>query len=334
MPSRSPVLALKSILIAVVMVVNVFFSPPVNAANVVRTDDPQMLRGLGIPTYVWQRPGSRPEAILVGFHGGCLHGKAYNALATEMAERDIMFVSFDMRGYGKWYHSDYGTPADRTFNYTRTIEDIRGLLSTLRAKYPGTPVYCLGESLGANMALVIGYKMPSLTDGVVLVSPYFGARKFFDPHFLSQAMQVVVRPKSELDMSPYLRKRLSHSPALALHQIKDPMSRDKQTLKELGQSLMLNWSGRRKAKALPPQLAVLIMHGKKDRLCNPNVTAKVFKKIPVPNKQLVLFPESGHLIVEASQVSPPVVNTLSSWVRRQGSMQSARSAPRSAARTI
>lgn len=301
------------------------------SAKVVETDDPQMLKGLNIPTYVWRDDsGSKPQAIAVGFHGGCLHGKSFDTLARQLAERDVMFVSFDMRGYGKWYHDNYGTEGDRTFNYTRTIDDIKRLLQTLRGEFPGTPVYCIGESLGANMAMVVAHDMPDLTNGVILVSPYFVARKWVSPRFLANAAHVVAHPKGKIDMSPYLKNRLAYDDEVAVQQIQDPESRNQQTVKELGQSMMLNWSGRRKIKQISKDLAVLVLHGKKDELCNPKGTVREFEHIPTPNKQLVLVDDVGHLAAESTEISPKFFDALHNWIQSQGKLQTAVGAPRSA----
>ena len=298
--------------------ISVAMAPAFGAA--VQIDDPAMLRDLHVPTYVWQQEGdSKPQAIVVGFHGGCLHGKSFDTLGRKLADRDVMFVSLDMRGYGKWYYKNYGTEDDKTFNYTRTIEDIRGVLTALHKQYPGTPVYCIGESLGANMAMVIGHKMPELTNGVVLVSPVYGPRIWLSPRFLANGAHVALHPrKGMLDMSPYLKTRLSPNPELSLQQIEDPLSRDKQTAKELGQSMALNFSGKKQSRMINAPTAVLIMHGKEDRLCNPRVTAREFEKIPTSNKQLALLDGVGHLAVETSEIDPKVFSTLTTWIDAQG----------------
>jgi alpha-beta hydrolase superfamily lysophospholipase len=296
-------------------------SMPNAGAKIISADNPAMLKSVGIPTYIWKDDAVKnPKAVIVGFHGGCLHGRSYDALARELADRDMTFVSFDMRGYGKWYHQDFGGGQSKTFNYTQTIEDVRKLLTTLRAKHPNTPIYCIGESLGANFGLVIGARMPQKINGLILVSPFFAAKKFVDPRFLVTTTQALVLPTKELDMSPYLRKRLAHDQELAEAQINDPMSRDKQTPKELAQSYAINMSGRRYAKTLSPDLAVLVVHGEKDKLCSPKATVKMFEKLPTRNKRLVLLPNQGHLVAEASEVCPEIVATVSSWVGLQSNM--------------
>jgi acylglycerol lipase len=305
-------------------------------ATIVVQEDPASLKSVGVPTYVWKRKNDNaPRAIFVGLHGGCLHGRSFDAMAKQLAAQDVMFVSLDMRGYGKWYHNGYGTEEDKTFNYTRTIEDIRRLLTALRAQYPGVPVYPIGESLGANMSLVIGYRMPELVEGIILVSPYFVARKFVEPEMAKTAAQILLHPKTEVDMAPYLRTRLAHKAEYSLKQIKDPLGRDQQTVKELGQSMMLNWSGRRKVDDLNPKVAVLMIHGEKDDLCNPKGTQKAFRRVTTTNKKLVILPDAGHLIVEAPEVNKNALAALDQWVDEQRQVLSARKAratkPQSAA---
>jgi alpha-beta hydrolase superfamily lysophospholipase len=292
------------------------------SAKAIETDDPKMLKGLGIPTYVWRDDkDNKPQAIVVGFHSGCLHGKSFDTLARQLAERDVMFVSFDMRGYGKWYHDGYGTEADRTFNYTRTIDDIKRLLATLHKEFPGTRVYCIGESLGANLAMVVAHDMPTQTNGVILVSPYFVARKWLSPRFFADAAHIITHPKGQLELSPYLKNRLASDRSLAEQEVNDPESRNQQTVKELGQSMILNWSGRKKIRKIDPNVAVLILHGKQDELCNPKGTVHAFEHIPSTNKQLVLVERLGHLAAESREISPVFFAALISWIDSTVSIQ-------------
>jgi alpha-beta hydrolase superfamily lysophospholipase len=287
--------------------------PPAQS-KVVETDDPQMLGALRIPTYVWRDDlNSKPSAIILGLHSGCAHGKSFNTLATQLAERNVMFVSFDMRGYGKWYHDKYGTEADRTFDYARTIEDIKSLLSTLHKEFPGTPIYCMGESLGANMAMVVAHDMPAQTNGVILVSPYFVARKWLSPRFLGSAAHIMTH-SGEIDMSAYLKKKLAYDDAIGEQLVSDPESRNEQSVKELGKSMRLNWSGRKKIREIATNMPVLVLHGKEDELCSPSGTAHAFGQIPSSKKQLVLINGVGHIIAESSQINPQFFTALTKWI--------------------
>jgi alpha-beta hydrolase superfamily lysophospholipase len=175
------------------------------------------------------------------------------------------------------------------------------------------------------MAMVIAHKMPELTNGVVLVSPVYGPRVWVSARFLANGAYIATHPrKGMLDMSPYLKDRLSPNPELSLQQVEDPMSRDKQTAKELAQSMALNFSGKKQSRMITAPTAVLVMHGKEDRLCNPHTTAKEFEKIPSANKQLALIDGVGHLAVESSEIDPKVFSTLSTWIDAQDKSIAAR----------
>lgn len=295
------------------------------ACDAVQCDDASaVLNDIHVPTYVWQKNGTAPEAIVVGFHGGCLHGRSFETLAHRLAESKIMFVSLDMRGYGKWYHNAFGTDTDKTFNYKHTFEDIYAVMSRLRSAYPKVPVYCIGESLGANVAMVVGHDFPQLTDGVILVSPVEKPRIFFDRHMVANGFQLMLHPKSQLDMTPYLKKRLSHVRQYTEQQIADPLGRDQQTMKELWQSMAINLRGRKFVREISPKIAVLIVGGEKDGLCNQKATMnRMLKDIPSPNKKMVLLPKTGHLIIEAPQVSEKVIGTLTTWIDEQSATKSA-----------
>lgn len=275
-----------------------------------------------LPHYVWKGSG-KPKSIIVGIHGGCLHGRSFASFAHAMVARGSMFVSFDMRGYGRWYFEDYGTKDDRTFDYTQSIADAKGLIQTMRKKYPGVPVYCIGESLGANVSAIIAHESPQLVEGIVMVNP-FGRPKFFlSPKMVMTAAEIAIKPIGRTDLSPYLEDRLSENEAWGEYQVEDPLARNKQSVKELGQSLAINLRGKKEVNEILNKVPIMVMIGGKDAMCSPKANAKLFAKIPNANKRMVQFPTLGHLIVEAPQTHKEVADSVGTWMRRQQQVASA-----------
>lgn len=301
-------------LVLVVTVLLIVSGLPADALQESTPLNKELFHGLGIPTYVWARPNSKPDAIIVGFHGALLHGRSYETLATELARQNLMFVSFDMRGFGKWYHERVGTKKDRTFNYETSLADGQKILRRLRSAYPGTPIFCLGESLGANMSLLLASRTPTLVDGLVLVSPDTRTKFFLSPRMMVNAFQVITNPTHKF--TPYIRNRLASKPVAEEH-LRDQNGRNRHSIRELAKTLRFNLKGRGAVKRVPRNLHVLVIAGCKDKFTSWKGARNLFKKLPTPNKQFIVIPTSGHLIVETPYIERPVVTAISSWIRQR-----------------
>ncbi len=279
-------------------------------------ENSKLFEGLSLPTYVWSNGNKHPDLIVLGLHGGCLHGRSYDGLGKALAKRNYVVVSTDMRGYGKWYFDQFGTEKDKTFDYERSLVDIESILARLRSIYPNTPIYCIGESLGANVALVLATEKPELVDGVVLVSPYAHIKMFLSARMLLNLAQVTFAPTSKLNLSPYFRNRLSNREDRIEEHFRDPMSRDHQSINELRKSLNINHRGIANATDLPRECPVLMIVGEQDKLTSPKAAIKLFDKIPSEDKQLWLRKESAHVMLETESIEAPVVSTISRWLHR------------------
>lgn len=279
----------------------------------------EIFADLKLPIYAWQANSNvSPKAIVVALHGGCLHGRSYNALGTNLAARDYLTVSLDMRGYGKWYHAGFGSKKDRTFQYEQSLADVGQVLTRLRGAYPTTPIYCLGESLGANMAILASVQYPQCSDGIIAVSPFAAPGLWLSPRMTLNALQIAVNPASKINLKPYFKTRLGSDPAAVKEHLDDPLGRDRQSIREIAKSLRFNYSGKRAARRLGPLMPILIVTGSKDKLCSSRAVKRLFAKISCLDKELVVLKDQGHLLVETSQTKPYLLAMISEWIREKG----------------
>lgn len=269
---------------------------------------------LHLPIYLWTKTPADPSAIIVAIHGGCLHGGTYKALGEALAPKNVMVVSMDLRGYGKWYYENFGTKSDKTFHYKQTKEDFAVLVGRLRESYPGVPIYFIGESLGANLSLHMVGKYQHLADGAILCSTYSAPKIFFQPFMVVSALQFLSKPFGKLTMVPYIKARLSDTPEYSLQHLADPMGRDHQTLKEMLQSMWVNQWGKYYATKIPADTSVLMLHGERDKLCAPWASKRLFSKITAHDKTFALIPKRGHLLVETPEMRPEVLAVLETWL--------------------
>lgn len=299
-------------LLTISMVAPPAYSMPNEAAvPILEQEDASLFSDLNLPTYVWNVPQNEPKGIVLGFHGACLHGRSYRTLAEKLATRGYMFVSYDMRGFGKWFHN--ARKKDKPFDHGQSYADGLSILKRLRESYPGVPIICVGESFGSFMALKVAQTNPGLLDGMILVSAST-PRLFISPYMLKEGVELAFNPLKRLDLSHYLKRKLSHKKEAAQHEANDPLNRNAQSIAELVRSAYTILKTGRNADDVPDHVPVLVLTGDEDRLCNPKSAKKLFKKLPSAQKVFVQVPDHGHLMIETPFIEQRVENLIANWL--------------------
>lgn len=142
--------------------------------------------GFRLPLRRWV-PAGRPLAVVLALHGFNDYGNAFAGVGAYLAGRGVLTVAVDQRGFGA--APDRG----RWAGGGRMVADAAGLLELLRAGYPDTPLYLLGESMGAAVALVLlGGPEPPPVAGAILVAPAVWGRGAATP-LLRLALELSAR---------------------------------------------------------------------------------------------------------------------------------------------
>lgn len=126
-----------------------------------------------LPIKRWHMPDKSPDAVIVALHGFNDYSNAFHMPGHYLAEHyNIATYAYDQRGFGD-------TANRGTWAGTETyIKDLNEFCLQLRERYPGTPLYVLGESMGGaiTMSAFTSTLSPN-ADGVILVAPAVWARK-------------------------------------------------------------------------------------------------------------------------------------------------------------
>jgi len=141
-------------------------APRLTAGHLIAAD------GMELPLRAWLPEGDdTPRAVILALHGFNFYSEIFEEPAAYWAARGIATYAFDQRGFGAApYHGRWGgTPA--------MIADVTGAAEALHARYPGVPLYLLGDSMGGAVVLAaLGAAEPPPNDGVILVAPAVWAR--------------------------------------------------------------------------------------------------------------------------------------------------------------
>ncbi len=119
-----------------------------------------------LPRRAWLPDDTPPRAVILAVHGFNDYSNAFDAFGTFAAEHGIAVHAYDQRGFGA------NPDAGRWPGTDMLVDDLvreRARLSTL---YPDTPIYLLGESMGAAVIIAAAAQgAPLGDDGIILSAP-------------------------------------------------------------------------------------------------------------------------------------------------------------------
>jgi len=116
----------------------------------------------------------RPRALVLALHGFNDYGNAFADLGAFLANRNILTYAYDQRGFG------VSAQRGRWAGEQRMIADAKTLSQLLRERYPGVPLFLIGESMGG--AVVIAAAAADIqAEGIVLIAPAVWSRENMNP---------------------------------------------------------------------------------------------------------------------------------------------------------
>ncbi len=320
-------------------------------AEVIR-DDSSTLEGMSHrQVYEWKDTGVKPRAVAIAVHGLVLHGGVYDKMARELASQGVVVVAPDLRGYGRWcpsherglkhepsngydnatvvsldgasadtHSSDQCSDCDSNLersaevSYKESFADLKELTKAVRDVYPALPLYVIGESLGAGLALHLAADMPGSIDGLVLSSPAIKRRVYIEPRMVMDFTVMMFKPNKEIDLVPYIKRFASEDPTICETAIQDPLVRKKLTLFDLLATSRLIKSNIKHAERVPEDMPVLVIQGDRDRMLNSNGVVVLLDHLKSRDQTVKWFPGKGHLLIETPHIQPATMETISSWL--------------------
>lgn len=275
-------------------------------------------RSLRIPVHHWSDPSTEARAIVVAVPGMVFNGRAYDAVARQLVARGYHVFSLDMRGYGDWRKNPGEFDGDDQVHFGQSKDDLTHLLSALRQRFIGKPIFLLGESFGANMVVWEASTNPTLMDGVIAASMPYKICVHPRPRWALTVVQGLYHPKKPMDLVPYLVPTLSEDKNIALAALHD----DSTTLKQLSATDLIKASitlknATRQVQSIPSNMPILVMAGQKDEIQKTYRLPEIVAAMGSRRANLVVLPNRGHLLLERKQPDPGVMDLLNGWLDSQ-----------------
>lgn len=125
--------------------------------------------GLRLPLRHWD--AQKPQAVIVALHGMSDYSQAFDLPGPWWAAHGISVYAYDQRGFGAAPNAGLWAGGDTM------RQDLDDFVDAAHTKFPGIPVYLLGESMGGSVVLTaLAGNRPPRVDGVILVAPAVWSR--------------------------------------------------------------------------------------------------------------------------------------------------------------
>ena len=267
--------------------------------------------------YRWQDKTKTPRAVIVAVHGTTQHAGSFGALAQHLTKEGFIFIGLDLRGHGeRWYQAFAGQPNFRV-DYDKSADDLGNLIRKVKSTYPGLPVFCLGESVGAAVATHCLGRNKGIANGLILCSPGSRPRAFNPFMVVPDFVKGITHLDEQMDVSRYIDHYSSDDKRVSDEMIADPRSRVRLTPKEILRTAFFIRTIPQAAKEMDPNMPVLIVQGAEDGIVSGKSTQAILKNLPNEHKELLEFKDAGHVLLGTSFLKPQVVDSLSKWISNQ-----------------
>ncbi len=282
------------------------------------------LSGAGGRRIFWQSwtPEVPPRAVIVIVHGAGEHSDRYGHLAGALVADGYAVHTLDHRGHGR---SD-GRRAllDRLDN---AVADLDQVVVQAAAEHPGTPVYMLGHSMGATIALRYTFLHQDRLAGLIL-SGALAALEGASPAARTAARFLsVVAPT--LPLLPIDPARVSRDPEVVSAYVDDALvyhgKLPVRTVAELAAAI-----DRLPDEAQTITIPTLILYGTEDSLCPPAGSVMLSERIGAADKSVKAYDGLFHEILnepERDEVLADIRAWLSERVAAAGAPAGGASSP-------
>ena len=263
--------------------------------------------GTVLPARMWL-PAGPPNAVILALHGFDDSRDQWTLDAPSFTGTGIALYAPDQRGFGD-------TASRGTWPGVPTlVNDADSMARTLIARYPGTPVYLMGESMGGAVALDLAARPDHpATAGTVMLSPAVWGRPE-QGLVLASALWVAngVAPGYRITAGDVpVRVMASDNRDALVALAKDPLTLRSTKVSTLAGLVDLMDS----AQVAAPHVAgpAFLAYGGHDELVPAGAMAVAWAHLPADTRR-ALYPNGYHLLMRDLD-RQAVIDDVISWMR-------------------
>lgn len=226
----------------------------------------------GIRLYAAHWPVERPRAVIALVHGQGEHIGRYAHLAAWYNHHHIAVLGYDQQGYGR---------SEGRRGHARNLEvlldDVGQLIAETRARYPNTPLFLYGHSMGGNLVLNYTLRRDPLLTGLIATSPWIRLA-FEAPALKVMAGRLLRRFMPTLSLPTGLTARfISHDDAVVEAYKNDPLVHSR--LSAAAGIALMEGAGWLNQFSGVFSIPVLLLHGTGDKIISSSATREFFGRV-------------------------------------------------------
>lgn len=288
---------------------------PANS-NVVKND--KAVTGVDAPIYRWNDTSKPTRAIAIAVHGVTMHGGVFNIMASKLASSGVVVYAPDLRGYGRWMKTSSDSAASKgsPIDYESSYHDLQSIVRFAKAEHPNVPLFCIGESLGADLSLRAAVEMPNALDGIILSNPAVKLHSFTMSK-IENAIPIMMNPRKQIDLTKFFRKFASEDAQIVEGALSDPLVRKHMSAIELYHSVSTCKTALNYASKLPKDVSVLVIQGTQDQIVQPKATRKLASKLKTCDQTVRFLKDRGHLLLETDYVQDETMEAVETWINER-----------------
>ena len=262
--------------------------------------------GARLPVRSWLPKGA-PGAVVLALHGFNDSRDAWEIPAPSFADADIAIFAPDQRGFGAAPMRGFWPGA------STMADDADAMLRILHARYPSTPLFAMGESMGGAVLMTLAARPnPPPVDGWILLSPAVWGRQQMGA-VLSSGLWLVSGLAPGLSVTGAevpLKVMASDNRDALLRLVRNPLTIRRTRFDALrGLTDLMDM-----AQAAAPGLngPVLALYGARDTLVPNTAMARAWSHMP-PRSRHALYPAGYHLLLRDKERAAPIQDVIA-WI--------------------
>lgn len=249
----------------------------------------------GLLPEIVAEPLEPPFATVIALHGLNDRKAAFDDLGAWLAKRGVRLVAYDQAGFGARQDRGYWPGTDQL------VRELAYRVRVERAKAPSVPVWILGESMGAAVALIAAARAPDglKVEGLILSAPaVWGGRQMSPAFRLVLATLVTVTPDMVLtgsDLGILASDNIPMLQALGA----DPLYLHGARIDAIaGMVRLMDEAGRAGPSVTLP---VTVLNGDLDQVIVPEVQKAFLADMPAATCKEIRYPAGWHLLLRDLQ---------------------------------
>ena len=264
--------------------------------------------GVRLPFTRWEAQED-PRRVVLALHGFNDFRLSHQPLAEWLSRSGSTVYAYDQRGFGATEQRGIW-PGEEAL-----VADATTVLELLHERYPDTPVYLLGESMGAGVTLLtLSQEDAPAVAGAILMAPAVWGRDA-QPWYQRAGLWLGTRtlPRLEVD-TRWANVDPSDDPEVLHYWEHHPLVIRETRVDALEGVTDLMGSALRASPGL--QVPTLIVYGGRDEVVPPEAICRMLKTLPDADStpwRYAHYPEGWHLLARDSR-SPETLADLVAWL--------------------